>query len=159
MKRYATVVLAGVLAGAGHAQNFFAGDDPQVVQAINEVAFVYQSFCNNGNMQACNMGPMIQQGGQETLALGRNCQMGDQAACSSYQEHLMELQAAHSQAVNAYQQLQSAQYAGQGAGDGLTHQQRMQQIQQWGAQNQANYQSRMQQMDRSHQQFLDMLRE
>lgn len=156
---FAALACAIGLSGPGQAQNYMSSADPMVVQAINEIIYVYQLYCNAGEMQACNTLPMIEQGAQETLALGQNCQMGDQAACSTYQEHLWELQGAHSQAMVSYNQLQAAQSGGQSGDMGLTHEQRMQQLQQWGAQNQANHDYRMQQMDQSHQQFIEMLRQ
>ncbi|MEZ5715823.1 MAG: hypothetical protein R3D85_12000 [Paracoccaceae bacterium] len=161
MKRILATMACGLgLSGPGLAQNYMMNADPQVVQAINEIAYVYQLYCSSGSAQACNALPMIQQGAQETLMLGQNCQMGDQNACATYQEQLWELQAAHSQAMVDFQQLQTAQYGGGlGADPGLTHEQRMQQIQQWGAQNTANFNSRMEQMDRNHQSFLEMLRQ
>lgn len=162
MKRILGAVLVALgLNGPATADHYFQTADPQVVQAINEIVFALGQGCNVGNAQACNAIPLIQQQAHAMLSAGYDCQtQGNQQACSFYQQNLWQLQEAYTQVQMAAQQGHlMQQYGAPSQGMGLTHEQRMQLIHNFGAQNTANFNQRMQQTDRNHQQFIDMIRQ
>ena len=148
------------LSGPVAADHYYATADPQVVQAINEIITVLGQGCNMGNGPACNAIPMFQQQAHMMLSAGYDCRMGNQQACGFYQQNLWQLRDAHTQVQYAANQGRLMQQYGQPTdGMGLTHEQRMQQIHNFGAQNTANFNARMQQMDTNHQKFIEMIRQ
>lgn len=149
------------LAAPAKADHYYATADPQVVQAINEMIQVLGQGCNAGNGPACNAIPVLQQQAHLMLSAGYDCQArGDQQSCQFYNQNYWQLSDAYQQMSYAVQQgrLLSA-YGQPGPGMGLSHAERMQQIHNFGIQNQMNFQARMQRMDSNHQQFLEYIRQ
>lgn len=151
-----------LFAGAGQAQNQFQTADPQVVNALNEIVFLLGQGCNSGNANACALIPMVQQEGQTMLQAGHACQFnGNQQACAFYQQELFNLQQGYQQVQYAAQSgllYQPTGGGGQVPGMGQTHEQRMQQIHNWGQQRLEWGNQQQQLMDQRHQQFMEMLR-
>lgn len=131
--------------------------DPQVVQALNEMLYAHGVNCQYGNQDSCWTANYIQQYGSQMLQAGNACQYGNQQACAFYNQAYQEL----SWAYGEFQQQQWAAQAMQQQPQGyaLSHQQRMQQIQQWGAQNTANWNARQAANDASHQRFIESIRQ
>lgn len=162
MKRIllALACAAGLGAPAA-ADHYYQTADPQVVQAINEMVYALGQGCNAGNAQACQAVPLLQQQAHFMLSAGYDCvAQGNQQACAFYQQQIWQLQEAYQQVSFAVQQGYLMRPYGQpSAGMGLTHEQRMQQIHNFGVQNRLNFQNRMATMDANHQQFLDYIRQ
>ncbi|MEL6639822.1 MAG: hypothetical protein AAFP98_00685 [Pseudomonadota bacterium] len=153
----AALSLAATTASANH---YLQGADPQVVGAINEMVMVLNQACNYGNGPACNAIPMLQQQAHLMLSAGYDCQYGgQQAACNFYSQNYQQLSYAYQQTMTAFQSGYLAQNTGGGAGMGLTHAQRMQQIHDWGAQRLAYGNQVQQTMETSQQNFLETLRQ
>lgn len=161
--RLLAITLTGLaFAGPGAADHWTATADPQVVQALNELAWVYGSYCQQGNPQACQALQAVQQQGGMMLNAGYDCQMqGNPQACQYYQQAYGVLAATHGQVAQAMSMGQMQQPAsGMGGVNplGATHADRMNTIQQWG-QDRANWAAnRSIQMDQQHQQFMQQLR-
>lgn len=150
-------ILAALLAISvtGHAKA--QQQDPQVVQALNEMIYAFGVNCQYGNQQACQSANYIQSYGGQMLQAGNACQFGNQQACQFYQQAYYELSGVYSQ----FQQQQWAAQAMQKQPQGyaLSHQQRMQQIQQFGAQNTANWNRQQAANDAAHQRFIESIRQ
>ena len=132
--------------------------DPQVVQALNELYYVHSANCQYGNQESCWAAQYVQQRGGQMIQAGQACQyQNNQQACNFYNNAYSEL----STAYNAMQQSQWAQQAMQqpGAGLGTTHEQRMAEIQNWGAQNTANWNAQQATNDANHQRFIESIRQ
>ena len=149
-----SIVLSALAIGPTKANHYMQNADPGVVGAFQQLLQVYGSACQSGNGQACTVYRALDQEAAATLNAGYNCQMGDQQACSYYQYAVGQLQMAYAQTQQA---LAAAQQSG--GGMGLSHEQRMQQIQAWGAQRNQAFQQRMQRMDQNHQSFIEMIRQ
>ena len=143
------------------AEHYYQTADPQVLQAINEIITVVGQACNMGNPRACNAIPMMQQQAHFMLSAGYDCQVGgNMQACQFYQQNLYQLQAAYQQTSMALQSGRLMQnYGGGGSGMGMSHAERMQQIHNWGQQRLEYGRQVSSQMDSSHQQFLEMIRQ
>lgn len=133
------------------------GQDPQVVQALNEMIYAFGVNCQYGNAQACQSANYIQGYGGQMLQAGTACQYGNQQACQFYQQAYYELSGVYSQFQQQQWAMQAMQQQPQGYG--LTHQQRMQQIQNFGAQNTANWNARQAANDAAHQRFIESIRQ
>ncbi|MDQ2094046.1 hypothetical protein [Rhodalgimonas zhirmunskyi] len=156
--------LGAVPAGEADAQQYGTppGVDPQLYGMVSQIVMTLGNACNMGNGQACQLAQMAQQEAQVVFQAGYQCQMtGDPNACGFYQQNAMQI-------GQIYQQIQMAQMQGQfnqpipgatGPGMGLTHEQRMQQIQQMGQQSTQNWRDNGRLMDKRHQDFLNTLRQ
>ena len=134
--------------------------DPQVVQALNELAMVYGNACQSGNQQACWMAQNVQSQGGMMLNAGYECQVnGNPQACAFYQNAYAQLSQAYAATQQAMTQGQKQQPApGYGGQMGTTHAERMQQIQNWGQERLQWGQQQQQMMDRNHERFMETLR-
>ncbi|UYV37539.1 hypothetical protein N4R57_21890 [Rhodobacteraceae bacterium D3-12] len=162
MKRILTLLAVVVgLGGPAKADHYYATADPQVLQAINQIMTTLGQGCNMGNAQSCNAIPLLQQQAHMMLSAGYDCRMqGNPNACAFYQQNIWQLREAQQQVQMAAQQGRLMQQTGNAApGMGLTHAQRMQQIHNFGAQNTANFNQRMQTMDQNHKKFIEMIRQ
>lgn len=161
-KHLTAAAMACAVAGApasAMADHYMASADPQVVQAITEIIQVLGQACNMGNGQACNAIPLAQQQAHVMLSAGYDCQRRNQQACAFYQQNLWQLQAAYQQTAMAVQSGALMQNRGGGAGMGLTHEERMQQIHAMGQASLDYGRQVSDSMDRSHQQFMEYLRQ
>lgn len=142
------------------ADHWMATADPQVVQALNDLSSVYGSYCQQGNPQACNMVGAIQQHAGQMLNAGYDCQVqGNQQACAWYQHYYQVLSQTYVGTQQAIAQSRMAMPPATGVNPlGATHQQRMQNIQQWGQDRLQWGQQQSQMMDQRHQQFMQTLR-
>jgi hypothetical protein len=179
--RLAAALIALSCAAPAAADHWRQTADPQVVQALEQLVQVYGGFCQQGNQQACQMAQTVQGYGIAMLNAGYDCQMqGNQQACAYYQNAYGMLSQTYAETARAMGQFggmqpgqggQPPQYGvpqGQwgmpqpGAGGvnplGQTHEERMQAIQNWGNDRTQWHQNRMQQMDRSHEAFMNTLR-
>jgi hypothetical protein len=142
------------------ANHYMQTADPQVVNAINEMIGALSQGCNYGNSAACNAVVLLQQQAHFMLSAGYDCsQRGDQQACAFYNQNYGQLEQAYNELSMIMQNGGLVQNTGGGQGMGLTHEQRMQQIHDFGAQNTANFQARQATMDQNHQNFLATIRE
>lgn len=157
----AAAAVSGALAHDAHADHWMQTADPQVVQALNELAQVYGSYCQQGNPQACEMVSAIQQHGGQMLNAGYECQINrNPQACNWYQTYYQMLSQTYAQTRQALMQAQMAPPAPAGANPlGDTHEQRMQAIQQWGQERLQWGQQQSQIMDQRHEQFMRTLRD
>lgn len=162
MKRLFGLLICVIgLNGPAKADHYYATADPQVLQAINQMMGMLGQACNMGNAQACNAIPLMQQQAHMMLSAGYDCRMqGNQNACNFYQQNVWQLREAQQQVQMAAQQGRLMQQQGGTApGMGMTHEQRMQQIHNFGVQNTQNFNNRMQRMDQNHKKFIEMLRQ
>jgi len=158
---FALAAMSAVLAPPAYADHWMQTADPQVVQALNELAYVYGSYCQQGNPQACQMVQSIQQHGGQMLNAGYDCQVNrNQQACAWYQTSYQMLSQTYAQTQQALAQAQMQAPAGGGMNPlGNTHEQRMQSIHQWGQDRLQWGQQQGQMMDQRHEQFMRTLRE
>ena len=134
--------------------------DPQLIQALNELAMIYGNACQMGNTQACSMAQNIQSQGGMMLNAGFECQVNSNPqACAFYQNAYAQLSQTYAATQQAMMQGQIQQpspgYDGQA---GTTHAERMQQIQNWGQERLQWGQQQQQMMDNNHQKFMEYLR-
>lgn len=149
------------LAAPVAADHWMATADPQVVQALNELVWVYGSYCQQGQPQACQAAQAVQQQGGMMLNAGYDCQVkGDPNACQFYQQAYGMLAATHGQVQQAMMMGQMQQPAPSPGVTplGATHADRMNAIQQWGQDRTQWSQQRSLQMDAQHQRFMETLR-
>ncbi|TFL18253.1 hypothetical protein [Jannaschia formosa] len=169
MSRFLALALAA-LAAAGPkpaaADHYMQTADPQVVQAIQEIVWALGQGCNAGNAGACQAIPMAQQQAHMMLSAGYDCRMqNDPQACQFYQANLQQLQQSYQQVAQAMQTGALMQpQGGMGGGGampgmGSTHEERMQQIHNWGQQRLEWGRQNQTIMDNSHQRFLETLRQ
>ena len=151
----AAAALALALPGACLAQS-------QAEMQLQQMYTLFQTGCQMQNPAACDAMNLVAQRGQFMQQAGAACQQGNSEACQAYQQLAADTDSSYQQLS---QQVQASNYGGQPGGyDGqglagqTTHEQRMQAIQQFGAQNTANFNSRMQAADRQQEQFLSTLR-
>ncbi len=151
-----SLVLAAGLASPAAAQQWTQGTDPQVASAFNQMIGTYGYYCQAGNPQACQAVNYLQQQANLMMQSGYQCQMGDQQACNAYNQGYMQL----SQDWQSFQMevAQTNQQVPYGY-DGMTHEQRMQAIHDFGVQNRQNWEAQQQLNDANHQRFLEMLRQ
>ncbi|GGE24428.1 hypothetical protein SAMN05421774_10847 [Gemmobacter megaterium] len=152
---FVAILLSATTSGQVSADHWRQTADPQVVQALSELAMVYGTYCQMGNPQACQAHQAVQQEGLAMLNAGYDCQVqGNQQACAYYQN-------AYGQLVNTYQQVQGMVQQPMAPGVnplGATHGERMGAIQQWGQDRMQWGQDRMRQMDADHERFMQTLR-
>ncbi|MDB2407095.1 hypothetical protein N9W17_01005 [Jannaschia sp.] len=166
MVRILAVALAAlaVVSPQAKADHYLQTADPQVVQTIQEIVGALGQGCNAGNAGACQSLPSFQQQAHFMLSAGYDCRASnDPQACQTYQAFLPQLQQAYQQVSYLWQSgqlMQPSGFAGGGgAGMGLTHAQRMQQIHDMGRQSTQNWRQNQQIMDNRHEQFMQTLRE
>ncbi len=134
-----------------------SGVDPQLYSMLEQMISYVSYGCQMGNPQACANVQLMQVEAQNLIQAGQYCmQTGDQNACGYYQNGVVQAQMAYSQMAG---QMQPPPAYDPTNPLGATHEERMQAIQQFGQTNTQNFNNRMQQMDRNHQQFLDYLRQ
>lgn len=153
MKRafFAAAIVAASLGQTARAQ------DPQVVQALNEMLYAHGVACQYGQQESCWSANYVQQYGQQMLQAGNACQYGNQQACQFYNQAYNDLSGAYSQFQQQQWAAQAMQQQPQGYGS--THAQRMQAIQNFGAQNTANWNQRQAVNDANHQRFIESIRQ
>jgi hypothetical protein len=131
--------------------------DPQLVVMFEQLMSFYAMNCQMGDQNACLGYEAAGQQGIAMLNASYDCvAANNQMACNFYQQSAQQL-------MGATQQVQ--QFMGGGLDPsavnplGATHQDRMANIEAWGAQNTANWQDRMTTMDTNHNAFIDMIRQ
>ena len=142
------------------ADHWRATADPQVLQALSDLASFYGQYCQTGAQVACDAYQGLQQAGTALLNASYDCKVeGDQQACGEYQTGYDNL-------ATAYQKAQQLMAGGgtQPSGGGVnplgeTHQDRMRAIQQWGQDRTQWGQQQMRQADQNHQNFLNSIRQ
>ncbi len=157
----AAFCLAALFPVGASADHWRQTADPQVVQALTHLSAIYGQYCQAGNPQACQAYQAVQQEGTAMLNAGYDCRVGgNQQACTYYHQ-------AYQRLSNTYQQVQQMVAMGSmrqpmapsgGNPMGSTHQERMGAIHRWGQERTQWSQQRMQQMDQSHQRFMQTLR-
>ena len=137
-----------------NAQGYNYQPDPRVLGTLNDMIYTLGLYCQNGNQQACGSANYIQQFGGQMLQAGAACQSGNQQACFMYQQAYQDLGYGYQSLQNEIAQTQMMQAP---AGYGSTHQQRMQAIQDFSAQNTANWNARQAANDLNHQNFVNQI--
>lgn len=141
------------------ADHWMQTADPQVIQALNELSQVYGSYCQQGNPQACQMVSSIQAHAGQMLNAGYDCQVRrNQQACAWYQQYYQQLSQTYASTQQAMAQAQLTPPATGVNPMGATHEQRMQNIQQWGQDRLQWGQQSSAALDRSHAEFMQRLR-
>lgn len=131
--------------------------DPQLYSMLEQMISTVAYGCQMGNQQACANVQGMQAEAQYLIQAGQHCmQTNDPNACGYYQNGVMQVQMAYGQMAA---QMQPAPAYDPNNPLGATHEERMQAIRQMGAIGTQNFNDRMDQMDQSHQQFLDYIRE
>ena len=153
-KSILAAVILSVAASTASANHYLQTADPQVVGAINEMVTVLGQACNMGNGPACNAIPMLQQQAHIMLSAGYDCQYGQQQACAFYNQNYQQLAEAYQQTIFAFQSGYLTQNTGGGAGMGMSHAQRMQQIHDWGQQRLDYGRQSQAILDQSHANFM-----
>lgn len=166
LKTLAAVALGAALLSVGAVSPAAAQGSEQV--ELQSMYMLFQTGCEGGVQDMCQAMNSVQERGNYMQMAGMACQQqGNQEACQVYQALAYDTHATYEQIG---QQLQAAGYGGGGGGYegggaggyvdplGQNHEQRMQAIQGFGAQNTQNFNARMQAMDRSHEQFMSTLR-
>lgn len=146
------------IAVAAQAQQFSGmQNDPGVMQALDQMGYAFGSACQLGDQNGCMGYNYIQQIGSYMMGASGACLQGDQSACFAYSQSYQQLDADYGMFLQ--------QYAGQQQGyydpnySAAQHQQRMQDIYNFGAQNTANWNAQQQQNDLQHQQFIESIRQ
>lgn len=162
--------LLGAMLGAtvfipqAQADHYRATIDPQVYYAGEEVFSIMSFVCNSGMRQLCNVLPQVRQELNNHYHLSYACKAeGNAAACTKYQQESQNL-------FQLQQQLRTKMAAGAaatpgatpgvtpGPAAGTTHQERMQQIQQWGAMMKQRGADSMKTLESMQKGALDMIR-
>lgn len=132
-------------------------NDNTLMSVINQMMYTLGASCQSGNSQACNGYNYVQSAGNYMMSASNACSMGDRNACNAYAQGYQQL--------NQDYALFSRQYAGAGMpqpggspGYNSTHEQRMRDIQNFGANNTKQWQNNMNRMDRNHDAFMNSLR-
>lgn len=155
----ATLALTTMAARPALADHWMATADPQVIQALNELAQVYGWYCQQGNPQACQMVSAIQQHAGQMLNAGYDCQVRrNPQACSWYQQYYQQLSQTYAGTQQALAQARMAPPPGGANPMGATHEQRMQAIHQWGQDRLQWGRESSAALDRSHEAFMQRLR-
>ena len=155
---FAVVAAQGSPAKADH---YLSSADPTVVAGFQQLLQVYGNACQLGNPQSCSVYQLLDGEAIQTLSAGYDCQQGDQQACDYYNYSVGELNQIYTQTTQALQSGSGGNVGGGFGGNplGSTHQQRLQQIQNWGQQrlDWGRQQSAIQQQN--HDSFLERLRQ
>lgn len=137
--------------------------DPQVVQALNELAWVYGGYCQQGMPAGCQALQAVQQDGTMMLNAGYDCRvMGNAQACGYYQQAYGVLAQSHAQVAQMLQQGAMQQPMAPAGGVnplGATHAERMGTIAQWGQERLQWGANQSARMDANHQRFMEMIRQ
>lgn len=151
IKRYVAAIGVAVVSAACGMP---AAAQVNTEMELQQLSLVFGNLCQMGNPQGCQASQYVQQGANYLQQAGMACQQGNPQACQAYQQGAAEV---HANYMQVAQQLQAAGYGGGGDGGnggyvdplGQTHEQRMQAIQNFGAQNTQNFNNRMAAMDRN----------
>lgn len=154
----ATLAALGVMAAPTTAEAQQMGYvDPQLYSMLEQMISTVAYGCQMGNPQACANLQGLQAEAQYLIQAGQYCmQTSDPNACSYYQNGVMQVQMAYGQMAA---QMQPAPAYDPMNPLGATHEDRMRAIRQLGETGTQNFNDRIEQMDQSHQQFLDYIRE
>jgi hypothetical protein len=133
------ILAAGVCLAAGdlRAEHYFQTADPQLLQAVNEMIYVLGQGCQVGNALACQAIPDAQHTAHVMFSAGYDCQtQGNRAACDFYRQNIAKVEQMYGIVAQAHQTGALYQPSA-GAGGmvnplGETHEDRMQQIHNWG---------------------------
>lgn len=137
-----------LLAGVSGASAFEL--HPTVAQPLNTLQMAAAQHCQAGHPQACSIGQYLNAVAGELMGVQNACMHGNTYACNQLNMAAMQLNA-QVQAMNAP--------AGIPGGQMMTHDQRMAYQRQQFAAHQARMAQRSAAMDRSHQSFLEYLRQ
>lgn len=154
-------VLFTLAAPAAQAQQFPPGVDPNLAMALDQmISFVWQG-CQMGDQMSCQNVQAMQAQAQNLIAAGQYCwQTNDPNACAFYQTGYQQAQMAYMQMSQASGgQMMATPGYNPGNPLGATHEDRMANIANWGAQNTANWNSGQAQIDANHNAFLNSIRQ
>jgi hypothetical protein len=142
--------------------------DPSIVQGVDELLYVYSSYCQAGSAEACNMmGHVQQQAGmmfnaQFDCATQNNpqaCAFAEQSFYGLQQVYMQTMQAANLQGGGGQQFYDQLANQTGGYVDPNTHAMNMQQIQDWG-QSRLDWGAQQSAIaDTNHQQFIDYIQQ
>ncbi len=162
LRLFALVITGLAMATPAAADHWRQTADPQVVQALNELSWVYGTHCQQGMPAACQALQSVQQEGMMMLNAGYDCQvMQIPQACGYYQQAYGMLAQTHAQVAQMLQQgaMPMAPAAGGVNPLGATHAERMGAIAQWGQERQQWGANQSARMDANHQRFMEMIRQ
>lgn len=154
------LAFAAVATGA-QAQNFTPMQNDQLLlQAINTMAYTLGGNCQSGIQASCQAYNYIMNNAGSMSQASDACLQGNQQGCQYYVMYYRQMETDYNTFTQSMQSSGGGQYAGTGGVNplGETHQDRMNAIQNFGAQNTQNYQQRMDQMDRNQQSWMNSQR-
>jgi hypothetical protein len=137
-------------------------NDMALINGINQMMMAFGGACQMGDGQACGYMQYVQNIGGYMAQASNACLQGDQNGCNAYAQ-------AYQQLNTDYGMFSQSPYAMAGGGAaavnppvnplGETHEDRMNAIRQWGAQNTQNWQQQQLQNDQNHQRFIEMIQQ
>lgn len=152
------------LATTAVAQNYEVRNDVQLWSAVEQMSAGLGTGCQLGDQTGCQGYQYVQNVAGYLVATNDAClYQNDQQACQFFQQAYNDLDVNYGHYLQGYApQLQAAM-----AGNnqqlynpmGATHQERMNNINNWGQQMLANGQAHSQMMEDNHQEFLRTIRE
>ena len=157
-KKFGALIICIVAANVAKAQQFSGMEnDPGVIQALDQMGYAFGSACQAGDQNACMGYNYIQQVGSYMAGASNACLYGDSGGCQAYAQAYQQLDADYGMFLQQYGGQQQGYYDPNYSA--AQHQQNMQDIYNFGAQNTANWNAQQQQNDLQHQQFIESIRQ
>lgn len=162
--RFRPAVLAIALAApaAAQSQQFGQGIDPNLLMMMDQMISSIMMNCQMGDQMSCQNAQGMQAYAAEIIGAGQYClQYNDPNACGFYQQGAMNVQQAYMQMAQMQGgQIQSGQMGvAPGYDPNAAHQNNMDAIANFGAQNTQNWMNQQTQNDANHNAFIDYIRQ
>lgn len=160
MKKVLTALMLTTMAASSASAQGFMGmqNDPALIQAVNQMAMTLGNACQMGDQASCQNYNYIMQNANAMMGASNACQGGDQMACNYYGQYYQQMDYDYGVFSQQFSAGMAAVPPGGGVNPlGATHQDRMDAIQNFGAQNTQNWQTHMNQMEQNHQTFMNQI--
>lgn len=161
------LTLAAPFAPPVAAQQFGQGIDPNLLMMMDQMISSVMMNCQMGDQMSCQNAQGMQAYAAEIIGAGQYClQYNDPNACGFYQQGAMNVQQAYMQMAQMQGgqmqggQIQSGQMGvAPGYDPNAAHQNNMDAIANFGAQNTQNWLNQQTQNDANHNAFIDYIRQ
>lgn len=148
-----------VLSGPTQAQQFYGMEyDQGLMQALNSMYGYYGNSCQMGDQNGCYAVSYLNDVSNYMMGASNACLQGNQMGCQAYMQVYQQVSNDYGMFNQQMAGMQQQQPYDPNA-FAMQHQQNMQDIQNWGAQNTQDFNNRMAADTAQHERFMQTLRE